>query len=200
MSSQYDSVFNTVQSIPPQLAVSNNSHTATNTVPVIVTIDSYGLALNARNKYSVSIDNLAASFRDVVSIELIQAFIPPADANDLFLILNVNGYSKVTSNNNNARTSFCLIPATNPGNDTYYNMRRTSSIPDDNYVYYFSEPTRISKLDIEFTRPDGSAPATNVTNGNGFNGRHHVLTFEIRTLNRAPKADGRYRGNVTGPW
>jgi hypothetical protein len=200
MTSQYDSAFHTIKQLHPTLPNTSIGSTATNTVPVIVTVDSYNLPLNARSKYTVDIQQIG-QFRDVVSIELIQASVPSEALTDMFVILNVNGYSKVVSNNNNARNSFCIIPFQNVGVDTYYNMRR-SSTPDDNYIYYFPEPARISKLDIEFLRPGAAGFANNTTieGGAAFNNRHHVLTFEIRTLNRVAKPDARYQGSVAGPW
>lgn len=196
MTSQYDSAFHTIKQLHPTLPNTSTGSTATNTVPVIVTVDSYNLPLNARSKYTV---DLPQPFRDVVSIELIQASVPSDLLTDMFVILNVNGYSKVVSNNNNARNSFCIIPFQNVGVDTYYTMRR-SSTPDDNYIYYFPEPTRISKLDIEFLRPGAAGFSITQAQDAGFNGRHHVLTFEIRTLNRVAKPDARYQGSVAGPW
>jgi len=201
MTSQYDSAFHTIKQLHPTLPNTSTGSTATNTVPVIVTVDSYNRPLNARSKYTVDIQQIG-QFRDVVSIELIQAYVPCETLTDMFIILNLNGYSKVVSNNNNARNSFCIIPFQNVG-DTYYNFRR-SSTPDDNYIYYFPEPARISKLDIEFLRPNplvqGFATNHAEDNGAAFNNRHHVLTFEIRTLNRVAKPDARYQGSVAGPW
>ena len=182
MASQYD-VFQAPQKHPQPPIVT------TETVPVIVTVDSYGVAAASKYKYTVEISPL----RDVVSIELIQASAPIGNAADLYLILNVNGYSKVKSNNNRARDSFCSIF---PSQGARFNMRRTGSTPDDNYIYYFPEPTRLSKLDIEFVSPSGA----NYALAGGFGADENMLTFEIRTLSRAPKTDARYRSSASGPW
>jgi hypothetical protein len=115
MTSQYDSAFHSIKQLHATLPNTSIGSTATNTVPVIVTVDTYGLDAGVtRNKYSVGLPDGIGSFRDVVSIELIQATVPAEAVNDFFIILKVNGYSNVISNNNNARNSFCIIPLQNP--------------------------------------------------------------------------------------
>ena len=164
-----------------------------NTVPITLTVDTYGINQDSRNKYTVDLaaaTMFGAPIRDVISIELIQASIPVNGA-DLYVILKVNGYSRVQSNNNNAQSSFCTIPCQNPGVDVFHNMKRMGSLPDDNYIYYFSEPSRLSKLEIELVSPSGVPIVYN---------DNHVLTFEIKTLNRAPKPESRYQNGVRGPW
>jgi hypothetical protein len=191
MASQYD-VFQAPQKHPQPPIVT------TETVPVIVTVDSYGVAAASKYKYTVEISPL----RDVVSIELIQATAPVGNGEDIYLILNVNGYSKVESNNNRTRDSFCIIPF----QEGRFNMQRTDSTPDDNYIYYFPEPTRLSKLDIEFDSPwaHTQPPQLGVPVINNwrtqFGNEENILTFEIRTLSRAPKTDARYRSSASGPW
>ena len=203
MESQYDKAYKAPPSIAP------SPHHTWNTVPVVLTVDTYNIGQDNRNKYTInfastpqrdaagaeipspsSINAGIGPLRDVVSIELIQASIP-VNGNDLYVILNVNGYSKVKSSNNNAQNSFCTIPCGNPGVDVFHNMRRTGSIPDDNYVYYFPEPSRLNKLDIDLTSPTGVPIVYN---------DNHVLTFEIKTLNRAPKPESRYQSGTRGPW
>jgi hypothetical protein len=188
MESQYNQAYSTgllgtASKDPP-----HSPHHTWNTVPIILSVDTYGLGENDRSKYTVNIDPI----RDVVSIELIQASIP-VNGQDLYVILNINGYSRVKSNNNNAKDSFCIIPCQNPGIDVFHNMRRTGSLPDDNYIYYFPEPSRINKLQIELISPTGNPIIYN---------DNHALTFEIKTLNRAPKTEARFQASsgVRGPW
>jgi hypothetical protein len=132
--------------------------------------------------------------RDVISIELVQASVPliAGAEPDLYIIMSLNGYNRLHSNNNTTKKGFCTIPLQNPLLDTYYTMRRTGSTPDDNYIYYFPEPTRLNKLDIEFL----SARNRNVV----FANVNYTLTFEIRMLNRTPKPDARFQNGVQGPW
>jgi hypothetical protein len=188
MASQYELAFKAPQKqAPPPIA-------SVSAVPVVLSVDSYNIPADNRNKYTVELASDTGAgvgaLRDVVSIELIQASVP-VNGNDLYVILNVNGYSRVKSNNNNAANSFCIIPCQNPGVDVFNSMRRTGSTPDDNYVYYFPEPSRLSKLEIELVSPTGDNIVYN---------DNHLLTFEIRTLNRAPKTDARFHSNVQGPW
>jgi hypothetical protein len=203
MESQYDQAYKAPPSRPAQ------GHSTWNTIPVVLTVDSYNIGQDNRNKYTINFASAPArdaagaeiptpssihtgigALRDVVSIELIQASIPVNGA-DLYVIVNVNGYSRVKSNNNNAQNSFCTIPCQNPGVDVFHNMRRTGSLPDDNYIYYFPEPARLNKLEIELVSPTGIPIVYN---------DNHVLTFEIKTLNRAPKTEARYQNGVRGPW
>ncbi len=184
MSSQYDLAYKSPANQP------QNTST-TNTVPVTITIDTYSFANGvARDNYTV---DFAETLRDVVSIELIHASIPTiagagGNDNERYIILRVNDYSKVKSNNNRARNSFCTIPL----NGTAHSITR-SSTPDDTYIYYFPTPTRLSNITIQLASPAGTALGA-------MGNTHHVLTFEVRTLNRVPKPENKYQGNINGPW
>ena len=147
-----------------------------NTIPVIIAVDTRNI-LN-KSKFTVS---LSSEFRDVVSIELVNAIIPPTTNNALqfpYLILNVNNLKKVTGNTNDLESSFCIIGSSVQENN--YNHKRLGSVPDDVYTYYYREPTRINKLDIQLTAPDGTPPTF-------ADGDHPVLVFEIRTLTQHRK-------------
>lgn len=192
----------------------NSTYNTWNTVPATIVVDSYNFANDAaKNKLTVNFEGEGSVdgdgvinglghgvLKDVVSIELVQASVPiitditiPAPSPpELYVILNVNGYSRVLSNNNFTRKGFCTIHLQNPALDTFYTMKRTGSTPDDNYIYYFPEPTRLGKLDIEFL----SGRANEVK----FGGSNYSLTFEIRMLNRTPKPDSRFQQGVQGPW
>ena len=152
-----------------------------NTVPVAISIDSYNLPLVAGNvipgKYTTM---LPCIYREVVSIELVHAIIPIPNANSPYVSLKINGLSRVESNNNNTRGSFCVLYQDNQG-DTHFRFKRVGSTPDDKYIYYFPEPVKLNKFDIEILTPDGAiCNGANDTN-------HHVLTFEVKCLNRAVK-------------
>jgi hypothetical protein len=182
MSTQYDLAYKSPVNHP------QNTST-TNTVPVTINVDTYGFADGvARDNYTV---DFVETLRDVVSIELVHASIPTIadNAADRYIILRVNDYSKVKSNNNRTRNSFCIIPL----NGTAHSVTR-SSTPDDSYIYYFPTPTRLSNITIRLARPS-SDTALGAMNNN-----HHVLTFEVRTLNRVPKPENKYQGNINGPW
>ncbi len=186
----------------------NSVYNTWNTVPMSVIIDSYTFANGgAKNKLTVNFEGTGAGngsdslgygvLKDVISIELVQASVPaigdPAVVDpELYVIMYLNGYSRLQSNNNTTKKGFCTIPLQNPGVDTYYTMKRTGSTPDDNYIYYFPEPTRLNKLDIEFLSARNSAV--------DFENFHYTLNFEIRMLNRTPKPDARFQNGVQGPW
>ena len=204
--------------------ISNPTYSTTQSAPIIITVDNYDLTpANAiKNKY---VFNFAGSndvdaagiargnpaeidlgaIRDVVSIELIYANVPVVDG-ELYTILRLNNYARVRSSNKNAKNSYCLIHNQNPGSDEYYSVRRTGSTPDDTMIYYFSEPTKLNKLDIEFVNPLGAAvwftaDGTEPEVGDPIVPVRYVLTFEIRTLNRGPpKPDARFNNPVKGPW
>jgi hypothetical protein len=182
----------------------NSTYNTWNTVPVTITVDTYGLANgDAKNKLSVNFDGDGANglgygvLRDVVSIELVQAVIPVPDGSltDRYVIVNVNGYSRVKSNNQFAKNSFCTISNKDIINNLFI-LNRTGSTPDDNYIYYFPEPARISKLDIEIASPVVGPVGTNWDG----DAAHSTFTFEIRTLNRTPKPEARFQQGVKGPW
>ena len=191
----------------------NATYNTWNTVPMTVIIDSYNFtdadANGLKKKITVNFEGTGTGtgandlgygvLRDVISIELVQASVPaipdPAVAvvdPELYVIMYLNGYARLQSNNNTTKKGFCTIPLQNPGVDTYYTMRRTGSTPDDNYIYYFPEPTRLNKLDIEFLSARNSPV--------NFANVHYTLTFEIRMLNRTPKPDARFQNGVQGPW
>jgi hypothetical protein len=222
--SQYDKSFQEPV-IPP-----TPSYSSWDTVPIHITIDNYGIihALNddtlarrsrqtfefeGTNGINAGLNVGCGAIRDVVSIELIRATVP-INAAEIYTILRVNNYSNVKSSNPFAKNSFCIIPLDNPSMDDYYTISRTSNKPDDRYTYYFPEPTRISKLDIEFVSPTGDEiifEETTVVNdpdtGDPEEVTQHtnyVLVFEIRTLNRAPKPESRFQNCLAGknnsPW
>ena len=220
MYSQYSSYD---QSYKEPTIKSNPTYSTTNSAPIIITVDNYDLTPeNAiKNKYSF---NFAGSndvdaagiargnpaeidlgaIRDVVSIELIYANVPVVDG-ELYTILRLNNYSRVRSSNKHAKNSYCLIHNQNPGTDEYYSVRRLGT-PDDTMIHYFSEPTKLNKLDIEFLNPLGNAvwfteDGTEPELGAEIVPVRYVLTFEIRTLNRGPpKPDARFNNPVKGPW
>ena len=159
-----------------------------NTIPVIIAVDTRNIPnVNAnggalKSKFTVS---LSSEFRDVVSIELVNAIIPHTiDINNNalpfpYLILNVNNLKKVAGNTNDLESSFCIIGSSVQENNNYIHKRR-GSVPDDVYTYYYREPTRINKLDIQLSAPAGTSP-------NFVAGDHPVLVFEIRTLTQHRK-------------
>lgn len=147
----------------------NVQHDACKTIPVVFTVDSRTAA--DKSKYTVE---LPSEYRDVVSIELIKALIP-VEGTDLYTIIRVNNWSRVIGNTNALQQSFCAVYCPDPGNNNYHTLHRTGCEPDDAYTYYFREPARIRRLDIELIRPDGTAPLYAAD-------QQHVLTFEIRTL------------------
>ncbi len=182
--------------------------------PIIITIDNYTLPEDdaKKPKYVFDFDGTEGgvglgAIRDVVSIELIHANVPITD-DELYTILRVNDYSRVRSNNTLAKNSFCLIANQNPAMDTYYSVRRIGSTPDDNLTYFFPEPTKLNKLEIEFASPSGATIEFYETAEDAAAAGHavrqilrYILTFEIRTLNRAPpKPDFRFNQPVKGPW
>jgi hypothetical protein len=186
--SQYD------QSYKAPTGGGNATYNTWNTVPITVTVDTYAAA-NPKNKLNINFDGPDGLgygvLRDVVSIELVQAVIPEIDGADRYVIVNVNGYSRVKSNNAFAKNSFCTISNKDAINNLFI-LNRTGSTPDDNYIYYFPEPARLSRLDIEFVSPTLGTQTGNLANSS--------LTFEIRTLNRTPKPDSRFQQGVRGPW
>ena len=217
MYSQYSSYD---QSYKEPTITSNPTYSTTNSAPIIITVDNYDLTpANAiKNKYvfnfagnnDIVLGGSAAeldlgAIRDVVSIELIYANVPVVDG-ELYTILRLNNYSHVRSSNKHAKNSYCLIHNQNPGTDAYYSVRRAGSTPDDTMIHYFSEPTKLNKLDIEFVNPLGNAVwftanGTEPAVGAPIVPIRYVLTFEIRTLNRGPpKPDARFNNPVKGPW
>jgi hypothetical protein len=215
MYSQYSSYD---QSYKEPTIRSNPTYSTTQSAPIIITVDNYDLTPeNAiKNKYSFNFAGTndatggssaeidLGAIRDVVSIELIYANVPIVDG-ELYSILRLNNYARVRSSNKHAKNSYCLIHNQNPGSAEYYSVRRLGT-PDDTMIYYFPEPTKLNKLDIEFVNPlgeviwfteTGEAPVGN----EDIIPVRYVLTFEIRTLNRGPpKPDARFNNPVKGPW
>lgn len=157
----YAKAFNTDLTRSTQLKTAN--------IPIIYTV----LRDDAVNNYSI---DLTSPIRDVVSIELIRAFIPNVGANiDIpYVTLHLNGYSRITSNNNNSTGGFCNIYCDNPLVAPWYTYNRAMQCESSN-IYYFPEPTRLQRLNISISEP---------TAGDTLNYPNHVLTFEIKTLCR----------------
>jgi len=131
-------------------------------------------------QYSVP---LPSTYRDVVSIELVRAFIPyvpRADGGDeRYLILSI-GYSRILSNNPAVEGSLCNLYLDR--DDQGYDYARGGPDPDAVFTYFFTEPTNVQKLDIRLTYPDGVLLGH--TDGCGAAHVHaHVLSFEIKTPN-----------------
>jgi len=146
-----------------------------NTIPLIITVDTRGYAQGATaisNKTDYTIP-LSSDFRDVVSIELVHAIVPNKGFD--YVILSLNGYKKMIGNSNQLESSFCTIGSTDPAHNNSLVHKRFGCIPDDIYTYYFPEPTRLNKLEIQLTNPDGTTPSYSTSD-------HHMLTFEIRTM------------------
>ena len=155
------------------------------TVPVTITIDSFFFNPTNDNQNPPIVQGkyttmLPCIYREVVSIELVHAIFPIANPNNPYVILKVNGLSRIESNNNNTRGSFALVYNDNQ-NDAHYRLKRAGSTPDDKNIYYFPEPVKLNKFDIEFVDPSNGATINSAANAN------HVLTFEVKCLNRAVK-------------
>lgn len=149
------------------------------TVPLIFIVDNLniGETVDKQNNpvffspSKCSVD-LPSTYKDVVSIELIQASFTIPFNND-YITLNVNNYSRTLGNATHLNSSFCTIMndySVAAGNKAIY--KRSGSQPDESYIYYFSEPAKLSRLNIEMLDNTGAALA---------DGRH-ILIFEIRAL------------------
>lgn len=138
-------------------------------IPIIYTVS------NGGNNYTI---DLTSPIRDVVSIELIRALVPlgvgDVAANPAFVTLHLNGYTRITSNNNNSTGGFCNIYCENPVVNDWYTYNKTMH-HDSSNIYYFPEPTRLQRLNISFSDPEEGTVLTYA---------NHVLTFEIKTLGR----------------
>lgn len=151
-----------------------HGETLTKSVPIIYTV------FHSDNNYNI---DLTSPIRDVVSIELIRAVIPtgvhPVNgvnlAPDPYVTLYLNGYSRITSNNNDSTGGFCNIYSDIPG---WYTYNRAMQYESSN-IYYFPEPTRLQRLNISISEP---AHPPVVVHGTTLNYHNHVLTFEIKTL------------------
>jgi hypothetical protein len=86
-----------------------------------------------------------------------------------------NSLNKIESNNNNLRGAFCIIPRFLPdADDNVFLVRGT--LPEINNIYVFNPPLgKLIKMDIKFTDSAG--------NLYDFNGKNHILEFNIKTLN-----------------
>lgn len=145
------------------------------TIPVVITVDTRGYSQGSTsisNKANYVIP-LSSDFRDVVSIELVHAIVPNKGFE--YVILSLNGYKKMIGNSNQLESSFCCIGSPDPNHNNSLVHKRFAGIPDDTYTYYFPEPSKLSKLEIQLTNPDGSVPVYSSSD-------HHVLIFEIRTM------------------
>ena len=141
-------------------------------VPVIYTIR------GSEDSYTIDLP----SYRDVVSIELIQAIVPIASADHLFFSLQLNNYQRTQGNTTSLNSSFCNILAEKtPVVNQHYTYYRKGGHPDDAFIYYFDEPSRLGKFQVRLVAPDG----TNLFSGTPQDFvKDHVLVFEIRSLSQ----------------
>jgi len=82
---------------------------------------------------------------------------------------------KICSNNNNIQDAFAIIPNFLPNNDGIVYFNRASSPNINNIYHYYPTNRSLNKLTIKFTDKNG--------NLYDFNGREHVLEFNIQTVN-----------------
>ncbi len=147
------------------------------TVPLIFIVDNEifrGNNAAAPNKYTVE---LPSTYKDVISIELIQALITVPAGTD-YVTLYVNNYSRTLGNATHLNSSFCTILndySVTDGANSKIIYKRPGSQPDESYIYYFSEPTKLSKINIEIRDSAGIVLAA----------ARHILMFEIRSLAQA---------------
>jgi len=82
---------------------------------------------------------------------------------------------KICSNNNNIQDAFAIIPNFLPNDDGIVYFNRASSPNINNIYHYYPTNRSLNKLTIKFTDKNG--------NLYDFNGREHVLEFNIQTVN-----------------
>ena len=95
-----------------------------------------------------------------------------------YIILEIENLENIDSNNKNIDDSFAVIFFTVPHCDN--NILATGSTPRKGIKKYFNPPlSTLDKLRIKFLTPDGELY--------DFNGRNHVLEFNILALNQPGK-------------
>lgn len=102
---------------------------------------------------------------------------------DLYVLMRIKcdgrNLNRISSNNNVANGNFCPVYL----NKSDGNFQYSSEINLETYSYLFNPPLpKLSKITIEFYHPNGGRYE--------FNGKDHVLSFEIDSLSRK----GKYRG------
>lgn len=99
-----------------------------------------------------------------------------------YIIMKIREFDRCDGNSAALDSAFAVIPLDTTLNN-FTLIKEGDMVDNETYVYYFPEPKRkLGKLDITFHDPDG--------NIYDFNGRDHYLTFQIQSLNRAPKYKG----------
>ncbi len=98
---------------------------------------------------------------------------------DNYIVMFVNSYGRVDSNNSNIKDAFCIIPLDTTINNFSY-AKNCDFIRNDRYIKVFSSvKPDLNKVKIRFTDPRG-----NLYN---FNGHDHILMFEISSRTRNGK-------------
>lgn len=139
-----------------------------NRIPVIYALDSVDIANESKHSYTQQIE----TFRDIISIELIKAYIPNPDM-DNYVSLGVNGYNVVHSNTSTLEGCFCVLVKNSDG---VFSYDRTTDKQNKSYTKFFTQPTKIGNLKIDLRRPNNGIPS--------YGGTDHLLVFEIHTLNQ----------------
>ena len=96
----------------------------------------------------------------------------------LALFLNeddTKGLNKIISNNNKIQKAFCIIPKFIADSDNTVFINKASLPNISNIFHFYPSQKKLTKLTIKFTDSDG--------NLYDFNGREHLLEFNIRTIN-----------------
>jgi len=83
--------------------------------------------------------------------------------------------AKIQSNNNAIQNAFMIIPRLDNGKDDLTIINKSTLPSIDNVFHYYPTLQTLSKLTIKFTNKFGELY--------DFNGKDHVLEFNIRTIN-----------------
>jgi hypothetical protein len=122
---------------------------------------------------NLSID-LGASYRDVISIELVKAVIPNPDGKQNFVI-KITGIEVIRSGNAVLNGAFCTVDrtasATNP--IVYQGTGSCNAL----YTHYFSQPSKLQSLQISIYNPDGTLAVLGIA-------VDFLLIFILNTLNQ----------------
>jgi len=108
----------------------------------------------------------------------VNATYPPILEMDSFITLHIDSMFRCDSTNSSIQNCFCILPM--DSKNTNFNLLQDgNNIDNEEYVYYYKQPRKLTKLYISFLDMKG--------NFYNFNGQEHVLIFKIHTKTHKKK-------------
>ena len=114
----------------------------------------------------------------VNQVNQVSATYPPILEMDSFITLHIDSMFRCDSTNSSIQNCFCILPM--DSKNTNFNLLQDgNNIDNEEYVYYYKQPRKLTKLHISFLDMKG--------NFYNFNGQEHVLIFKIHTKTHKKK-------------